>query len=107
MSWLDQAIGGFQGIVLEAAVFIRGLRVVRVYLGLFGTLRPSSEIFAFFPFCGFVPAHRRYFRASDASGHALATLSVSKESNFQTGNRLFRIRGHCSNDFKPILYPRL
>lgn len=44
MSWLDQAIGGFQGIVLEAAVFIRGLRVVRVYLGLFGTLWSSSEI---------------------------------------------------------------
>ena len=88
MSWLDQAIGGFQGIVLEAAVFIRGLRVVRVYSGLSGPLR-------------------RYPRDSDASGHALAALSISKESNFQAGNWLFRIRGHCSNDFKPILYPRL
>ena len=50
---------------------------------------------------------RRYPRDSDASGHALAALSISKESNFQAGNWLFRIRGYCSNDFKPILCPRL
>lgn len=68
--------------------------------GLSGFIRDSPVLFgvffAFFPFCGFVPAHRRYPRASDASGYALDALSISKESNFQKGNWLFRIRGHCS-----------
>lgn len=79
--------------------------------GLSGFIQDSPVLFGVFAFflffCGFVPAHRRYPRASDASGHAVATLSISKESNFQTGNWLFRIRGHYSYGFKAILYPCL
>lgn len=44
MSRLDQAIGGFQGYCFGSRRFYTGLRVVRVYLGLFGTLWSSSEI---------------------------------------------------------------